>query len=573
MRLLKYKPSKLALIARRNRQEIIQAGLTRRDLVKMGLIAGSGYLVTKTGLSARASEEPESPPTTPWSQPLVVPPVASNVTLTPAPAELAVTGEAARAAHPFWTRFLPQKRYELRAQVFQHSYHPELPLNTAWGWGGTLPGKTIMARYGEPISVRFRNELPAVSAHSGFGRPEVSTHLHNLHTAPPSDGFPNDFYATGLFKDHHYINAYAGFDTPAYFPLGDPREALGTLWYHDHRADFTSQNVYRGLAGFYLLFDDVDSGDEQDTSPTALRLPSGEYDVPLLFTDRVFDENGQIYFDMFNFDGILGDKFLVNGKIQPFFKVARRKYRFRLLNGGPSRYYRFYLSNGANFKIISSDGNLLPAPITAQSVLLAVAERVDVIIDFTNTNLGDKIILENRQEQDDGRGPDEDILPAGQGNAVLRFEVDRDAPDPSQVPASLRQLPPINLSEVVATRTWELERTNGAWAINGQFYNPNVVRANPTRGTAEIWTLRNSSGGWSHPLHIHHEEFRILSIDGAPPPPRLAGRKDVVDVGRLTGSEIQIFMRFRDYVGRYVMHCHNTLHEDHAMMLRWDIVP
>ncbi|WP_437688325.1 multicopper oxidase family protein [Sorangium sp. So ce176] len=573
MHLLKYRPSKLAVISRNNRQEIIQAGLTRRDLIKMGLIAGSGFLVTKGGLSARAAlSAPGSPPTEPFVQPLLIPPVAQPVSLTPAPGELRVAGEAPRATHQFWSRFRPRRTYELEAREFQHRFHPELPASTVWGWGGTVPGRTIMARYGEPIVVRFRNRLRTVAAHRGFGRPELTTHLHNMHTATESDGFPTDFYPTGLFKDHHYLNAFAGFDTPEFAPLGDPREALGTLWYHDHRVDFTSQNVYRGLAGFYLVFDELDSGDEQDRNPRALRLPSGEFDVPLMITDRVFDEDGQLFFDLFNLDGILGDKFIVNGRIQPFFKVARRKYRFHILNAGPSRFYEFFLSNRLPFTIISSDGNLLPSPVTSRSVRVAVAERVDVIVDFSDTNIGDRIILENRLEQDDGRGPTGDILPAGRGNAVLRFDVDRDAPDPSRVPASLRPLPAINVAEAAAVRVWELDRRRGAWAINDEFFDVNVVRASPRRNTAEIWILRNDSGGWSHPVHIHLEEFRILSIDGAPPPARLAGRKDVIEIGRANGSEVQLFMRFRDFVGRYPMHCHNTVHEDHAMMLRWDVV-
>ncbi|MGK3988789.1 multicopper oxidase domain-containing protein [Sorangium sp. So ce136] len=574
MHLLKYRPSKLAVISRNNRQAIIQAGLTRRDLIKMGLIAGSGYLVTKSGLSARAAlSASTSPPTEPFVQPLLIPPVAQRAPLTPAPGELRVAGEAPRAAHQFWSRFLPRRTYELEATEFQHRFHPQLPANTAWGWGGTVPARTIMARYGEPIVVRFRNRLPTVAAHRGFGRPELTTHLHNLHTATESDGFPTDFYATGLFKDHHYLNAFAGFDTPRFAPLGDPSEALGTLWYHDHRVDFTSQNVYRGLAGFYLLFDELDSGDEQDRNPRALRLPSGEFDVPLMVTDRVFDEEGQLFFDLFNLDGILGDKFVVNGRIQPFFKVARRKYRFRILNAGPSRFYEFFLSNRLPFTIISSDGNLLPSPVTSRSVRVAVAERVDVVVDFSDTNIGDRIILENRLEQDDGRGPTGDILGAGRGNAVLRFDVDRDAPDPSRVPAVLRPLPAIDVAEAAAVRVWEFDRRRGAWAINDRFFDVNVVRASPRRNTAEIWILRNDSGGWSHPVHIHLEEFRILSIDGEPPPARLAGRKDVVEIGRANGSEVRLFMRFRDFVGRYPMHCHNTVHEDHAMMLRWDVVP
>ena len=348
---------------------------------------------------------------------------------------------------------------------------------------------------------------------------------------------------------------------------------MNTLWYHDHRFDFTAQNVYKGLAGFYLLFDERDSGDENDPNPLAFRLPSGEFDVPLLFADKVFDSDGQVFFDFFNLDGILGDKFMVNGKIQPFFKVARRKYRFRLLNSGPSRFYEFFLSNGQPFVQISNDGNLLPQPLPRTSFRLGVAERVDVIIDFTNLRIGDRIFLENRLEQTTGRGPTGKILPQSSATQLLRFDVDRDPPEPdrSRIPARLRELPPIDMREVVATRTWRFERKNGAWAINGKFFNVNEVRATPRKGTAEVWVLQNNSGDWQHPIHIHFEEFRILSRNGVSPPPDEVARKDVV---RLQGNEeIRLFMRFRDFHGRYPMHCHNVVHEDHAMMLRWDIVP
>src|SRR5262249_14285292 len=154
----------------------------------------------------------------------------------------------------------------------------------------------------------------------GFGRPEISMHLHNGHTPSESDGFPTDFFGPGKFYDHHYPNCLAG---------NDDRESLNTLWYHDHRVDFTSQNVYKGLAGFHLLFDERDSGNENDPNPNAFRLPSGEFDVPMLLADKVFDDDGNVFFDLFNLDGILGDKFTANGKIQPFFQVHPRKYRLR----------------------------------------------------------------------------------------------------------------------------------------------------------------------------------------------------------------------------------------------------
>ena len=561
-----------AEVARRNRQELIAAKLGRRDLMKLGLLTASGLLVAKRGLSARVAGATSSPPTTPFIAPLPIPPVLEpQASMTPAPraAPNSGAGEARPAVHQRWDEFLPKELYEVHAREAQHSFHPELPLNTVWGYDGIVPGPTYHATYGQPVLVRMHNELPP--DHVGFGIPQITTHLHNGHTPSESDGFPADFFDSGFFYDQHYPNVCAGFDASP--PAGDVRETMNTLWYHDHRFDFTAQNVYKGLAGFYLLFDERDSGDENDPNPLAFRLPSGEFDVPLLFADKVFDADGQVFFDFFNLDGILGDKFMVNGKIQPFFKVARRKYRFRLLNSGPSRFYEFFLSNGQPFVQISNDGNLLPQPLPRTSFRLGVAERVDVIIDFTNLRIGDRIFLENRLEQTTGRGPTGKILPQSSATQLLRFDVDRDPPesDRSRIPARLRELPPIDMREVVATRTWRFERKNGAWAINGKFFNVNEVRATPRKGTAEVWVLQNNSGDWQHPIHIHFEEFRILSRNGVSPPPDEVARKDVV---RLQGNEeIRLFMRFRDFHGRYPMHCHNVVHEDHAMMLRWDIVP
>ncbi len=561
-----------AEVARRNRQELIAAKLGRRDLMKLGLLTASGLLVAKRGLSARVAGATSSPPTTPFIAPLPIPPVLEpQASMTPAPqaAPNPGAGEARLAVHQRWDEFLPKELYEVHAREAQHSFHPELPLNTVWGYDGIGPGPTYHATYGQPVLVRMHNELPP--DHVGFGIPQITTHLHNGHTPSESDGFPADFFDSGFFYDQHYPNVCAGFDASP--PSGDVRETMNTLWYHDHRFDFTAQNVYKGLAGFYLLFDEVDSGDETDPNPRALRLPSGEFDVPLMFADKVFDADGQVFFDFFNLDGILGDKFIVNGAIQPFFKVARRKYRFRLLNTGPSRFYEFFLSNGQPFVQISNDGNLLPQPLPRTSVRLGVAERADVVVDFSHLRIGDRVFLENRLEQTSGRGPTGKILPQSSATLLLRFDVDRNPsePDPSRVPPTLRPLPTIDMREVVATRTWRFERKNGAWAINGKFFNVNEVRATPRRGTAEVWVLQNNSGDWQHPIHIHFEEHRILSRNGAAPPPEEVSRKDVV---RLQGNEeVRIFLRFRDFLGRYPMHCHNVVHEDHAMMLRWDIVP
>jgi FtsP/CotA-like multicopper oxidase with cupredoxin domain len=560
--------------------------MKRRDLIKWGLGWGGASLVSERAMHFALSQDSlndgpslkmVSPPTRPFVVPLQIPPVAKAVkSLTPAPTVQPNTaaGEGRTRPHQALTLIPPRKFYAQHLQEALHGFHPDLPLNLIWGYDGVFPGSTFFARYGEPILVRRFNDLP--SDHVGFGIPSVTAHLHNGHTPSESDGFPGDFFESGFFYDHHYPNVLAGFTEPAFAATqGDPRETMSTLWYHDHRVDFTSQNVYKGLAGFYLLFSEQDSGDETDPNPNAFRLPSGKFDVPLIFADKVFTPDGELFFDIFNLDGILGDKHTVNGVIQPFFKVERRKYRFRLLNSGPSRFLEFFLTDGKRdfpYIQISNDGNLLPAPLTVNSVRLGVAERPDIIIDFSQFKKGTKLFLENRLEQKNGRGPTGKILARGAGDRVLRLDVDRDAKkDPSRVPDKLLELPPVDLNEVRRVRNFRFDRRNGAWNVNGKFFNVNEIRADPKRNTAELWVLRNDSGGWSHPIHIHFEEFQILSRNGRQPPPVEIARKDMVILG--PNEEVRLFIRFRDFVGRYPMHCHNVVHEDHAMMIRFDITP
>jgi FtsP/CotA-like multicopper oxidase with cupredoxin domain len=433
--------------------------------------------------------------------------------------------------------------------------------------------------------VRNFNDLPPAAQNGGFGMPEVSTHLHNAHTPSESDGFPVDFFKPGQFYDHHYPNVLAGFGSTNQ-PNGDMNEALGTCWYHDHRVDFTSQNVYKGLVGFYCLYNSLDTGNET----TGFRLPGVpdptnfyapiKYDVPLMLADRVFDPGtGLLFFDLFNFDGILGDKFLVNGKIQPFYEVEPRRYRFRLLNGGPSRFYQLFLTDqGANTSIpfwhIASDGNLLPAPISVTSAIVAVAQRMEVIIDFSKF-AGKTLYFENRMEQLDGRGPTGNTLPAGAGNFMLQFRV-KSGPvvDNSAVPTTATRYYalPSKTAAPRITRTFRFERSSGQWAINGRLMvsDGSDVRFKVQQNSVENWILQNNSGSWMHPVHIHFEEHQILN-QSLPMLPVDVSRKDVF---RLQHNEqTTLFFRFRDFNGRYPFHCHNVVHEDHAMMMRWDIDP
>jgi FtsP/CotA-like multicopper oxidase with cupredoxin domain len=613
------------LTAAKNRRELIAAGLTsRRDLFKMGLLTAGGMLVAKRGLSSRAygqsvnggtnqmclpNNQPASPPTSPFIEPLPIMPIARTVrSLTPTPTENPNTAAGEVRAAPFQaplidsTRFpvVPGTLYQMRQRAISVIHSPQLPTQTVWGFddgvNATSPGPTYQAFYGRPQLTRNINALPPASQNGGFGMPSVTTHLHNGHTPSESDGNPCDFYGIGNFCDQYYPNVLAGFNSD-FKPNGDINESLSTLWYHDHRVDFTAQNTYKGLLGFYLLFNQFDTGNET----TGFRLPSfPQFDIPLAFADKVYDPtSGLLAFDLFNLDGILGDKFLVNGKIQPFFNVQPRRYRFRLLDTGPSRFYQFFLTDPNNlgatnpFWVIANDGNLLPVPVQVQSVRIGVAERVDIIVDFSQF-AGKTIYLENRLNQLNGQGPVDDfgpngtsqectqvlgtttpsILPAGQGNLLLQFRVAGGKVADNSLPPSQQkfyQLPSTDF-EPTAVRTFKFDRLNGQWSINGQFMDCNTFRFTVTQNTVENWILMNLSGDWTHPIHIHLEEHQIISRNRQPP--TLAIENSRKDVTQLHPNErVKLFFKFRDWTGKYPIHCHNVVHEDHAMMALWHVLP
>jgi FtsP/CotA-like multicopper oxidase with cupredoxin domain len=567
---------------RRNCDQLNATKFTRREL---SLLAGSAFFGVR-GLSLRKAlaSTVSSPKTTAWKDPMPVPKVA----------EKAEDFADYDAGEHQWCKgsFEPKKEYLFEAKASQYKFHSELPASTIWGYGDNgFAGTMIDAEYGEPIMIRVKNILDP--AHKGFGQPEIATHLHNFHNAVESDGGPWNWTRPSGYRDQHYTMCRAGFTESRYAETyGDPRESLTTLFFHDHRPEFTSSNVYRGLIGMFRVFDEQDSGKEGH----GWNLPCGEFDVPLIFADKQFDpRNGQMTFNQLAVDGFPGDKITVNGKIQPYFEVKPRKYRFRLLNGGPSRFYRVQFRNGGKshpFTQITASGNFLPvARKNLTSTDVWVAERSDIVFDFSRF-AGQKVYFSNTMVmRDDGRGQDYGATtnPDALANQMVEFRVGtRTEKDESTVPDRFRELPPVDLSEVVRTRVWRFERLNGT----GQIWDPEIDHDpayvdNPLvqvkRNTAEIWQLGSPSGGWDHPVHIHFEEGIAISNNGASIP---AANRYRSDIHRMSGNRLQVYMRFRDFpdptfdqrgpkgdISRYVMHCHDTLHEDHAMMATWTLVP
>ena len=573
------------------RDELNATRFTRRELNRMGLLAGGTFFGVR-GLSLRKAlaQTVASPRTTPWKDEMPVPVVMKD--------SGHQDGYDVNKHQWCADHYEPKHEYLLTAQADQHSFHSDLPKSEIWSYGSNGFGGTMIdAHYGEPILIRVKNNLPA--NHVGFGQPEISTHLHNFHNAVESDGGPWNWTLPGGYRDQHYTLCRAGFTDPRYEEtFGDPRESLTTLFFHDHRPEFTSANVYKGLVGMFRVFDK-----EQDTGEEGKgwNLPCGKYDVPLILADKQFDPiSGALTFNQLAVTGFLGDKITVNGKIQPYFTVERRKYRFRLLNGGPSRFYTIQLRKdkaAVPFTQITASGNFLPAARTSLTKMdLWVAERSDIIVDFSKYPAGSKVYLANSmvmRASGEGQDRGKSVNPDAVANQLVEFRVvEAEGRDDSAVPSFFRELPPIDMNAVVKRRNWKFEKTNGTWRINGQIWDPEIDHepdhvANPKvqvkANTAEIWTLESTSGGWDHPVHIHFEEGIAIKNNGSNIG---AASRYRSDIHRMAGNKLEVYMRFRDFpdprfynqgpkgdIGRYVMHCHNTLHEDHSMMATFTVVP
>ena len=480
---------------------------------------------------------------------------------------------------------------------------PDPKLTTKiWGYDGLFPGPTIEAELDKRIVVRFRNNLDRASqltekCHHNELIPRIaedyvttSIHHHGGHTVAASDGHPKlAFGPVGLnFRDYVYANTST---------------RGGTLWYHDHSEDDTGRNVYHGLAGFYLLRSD---DEEKRLAAAGIVLPKGgkrlplgwevlppdgryygyKFDIPLVIQDRRFNADLSLNYPLFNHEGVLGDVYCVNGKAQPRLKVEPRRYRFRLLNGSNARVYEFALRGGLQFLQIGSDGGLLPKAVWRSSIKMAPAERVEVIVDFTHS-WGKQIELYNILEQVDGRKPADE--PGGVREKIMRFDVELEMSTPSDEsvvpPDVVDKLLPLNTEpgnyfedyrreDACIARDFRLHRQHGVWVINGNCYDPAKSNTCPpvVLGTTEIWRFTNNAGGWVHPMHVHLEEFKILSRNGQPPKPHEAGLKDTFLIGE--NETVEVITHWRDQPnaedghndGLYVFHCHNLEHEDMAMM-------
>ena len=469
-------------------------------------------------------------------------------------------------------------QYRIVMKESKHKFSCYFPPTKIWGYDGLYPGPTIEAFKNIPTYVSWENQLPDKhflpydrTLHGTVDDPEVKTvvHLHGAKVESSSDGHPEAWFTKGFRivgptfeqKVYKYDNYQSG----------------TTLWYHDHAMGQTRLNVYAGLAGFYILRDELEE---------RLNLPKGEYEIPVLIQDKSFKEDGELFYpdsppfpvDVFPsiVPGFFGNTIVVNGKVWPYLDVEPRKYRFRILNGSNRRVYVLRLANGENFTQIGTDGGLIETPVTLSTFKLMPAERIDLIIDFSNYK-GEKIILMN----------DDIESPTPGTEMIMRFNVVKDlkGTDESVIPELLRLHHGPNIDSVSKRRRVSFGAMTDHYGrpmlhIDEKTWSDPVTEK-VGFDSVEIWNLINPMA-IAHPVHIHLVQFKLLwrrafDIDiyndtgrivftGEEEPPKdyEIGFKDTIDSE--PGKVTRIIMQFKGYSGNYVWHCHFLEHEDHEMM-------
>jgi spore coat protein A len=578
--------------------------INRRDVLRMGLSAGAGLLAAPRRLLAQAAMQGMNMPGT-------NPQVAAGPPAQPSPPAVALASYVTPLAIPSVISPRPgAPPVQIHMRPFRHQAHRDLPPTPMWGYNGMWPGPTFEVRKGQPISVKWTNQLPTkhflpldYTIHGeGQDVPEVRTvtHVHGARVMPDSDGYP-DAWVTSDGRSGSVRAA-----DPCRYPND---QNATTLWYHDHSLGITRLNVYAGLAGFYII---------RDPEEDKFNLPSGSYEIPLIIQDRSFSADGTLLYPPAPngthpvwMQEFFGNAICVNGKATPFLEVEPRKYRFRMVNGSNSRFYHLTLvpadasgkPNGkpadAPFFIqVGSDGGLLPAPLRMHYLIFSPGERFDIVIDFSE-HKGANLAMTNNAPAPYARGGE--IVPSD----VMLFKVTKplSGSDISTVPETLVPFTPLEAAHAVRERTLtltEMDRPSDGYTmigLLGQKHWDDPITEDPKAGSMEIWSFANTTGD-VHPMHIHLVQFQVLNrqtfdvknymqtgklvFTGIPMPPESNERpawKDTVKT--YSGYVTRVIARFDLPAGtqakpgeefRYVWHCHVLEHEDNEMMRPYKII-
>lgn len=402
-----------------------------------------------------------------------------------------------------------------------------------WGFNGSYLGPTLRAARGEQIRVRIANELDEAS----------SVHWHGMHLPARMDGGPHQMIAPGDTWTPHWK-----VDQPA-----------ATLWYHPHPHGATERHVRRGLAGLFILDDDK-------SRDLALPKRYGVDDLPVIVQDVRFDgaklAGGH---KIMQNVGFLGDQTMVNGTLRPYKEVGDELIRLRLLNASTARTYAFGFPDGRAFSLIATDGGLLERPESMDRVQLSSGERAEIVV---RMRAGERVMLRSFPQDNYGDAWNRRFGGGDDSFDVLELRAAGQLRPSPAIPAALGELETPDGKGAVRGRYFDLKRSG----INGRSMVMDRVDETVTRGTTEVWTVRNSNG-MPHNFHVHDVQFRVLEVNGESPPAALRGPKDTVFLPN--GTTMKLALRFTgpaDPDTPYMYHCHLLYHEDQGMMGQFVVV-
>jgi len=393
-------------------------------------------------------------------------------------------------------------------------------------------GPTVRVKDGSRVRIQVKNEL----------RESTTVHWHGLHVPAQWDGGPRQVIGAG----------------EQWLPEFTINQQAATLWYHPHAMGRTGEHVYQGLAGLFIIEDDI-----------SFRLPIprdyGIDDIPLIIQDRRFYEDGRFGYVTSGHDimhGVAGNYLLVNGVLEPQLKAVQGVTRFRLLNGSNSSIYRLSFANNRPLLVIGSDGGFLERSERVDSLICSAGERFEILVDFSRDEPGTRESLTVEQW-------------GGNTYQVLDLVVGKERGAIQTVIGAIRQQPRLGREEAERTRTISMETFSegGRLTINGKHMDLKRIDETVQLGSTEIWEISNQSSHMMtlpHSMHLHDVQFQILERNGKRPGPLESGRKDTVLL--MPGEQVKIISRFEDYTGIYMYHCHMLEHEDNGMMGQFEVV-
>jgi spore coat protein A, manganese oxidase len=564
------------------------AGMTRRRFVQYGVGAGAALAL-------------------PWAARTQVASAAAGGKLTKYLEPVPLPGAGIVVATPSGSN-----QYSFTQRQIARRLHPQLPPTPLWAYddGSGLDGQAgsfgmaVVAQSGSPLEVSFKHELPATypawlpvdTRLTPRGREvRLMTHLHGGFVSADSDGNPAvtpDGFGAEETQTVFYTNQ-------------KPQMPASLLWFHDHGLGATRLNVFAGLAAAYILRDEHDTGSE----PNPIGIPGGAYEIPLVIQDRQFNPDGTFLYPTSDIPEAtwigeyFGDVMLVNGKVWPFLEVEPRMYRFRILNGCNARILSLDVG-GPSLWQIGAEGGMWDKPVPVQQLVLAPAERADVLVDFSKFP-GARLVMKNHSPKKPVSTP----APSLEQVMQIRVGTTISQPDPHAIPASLPGRK-ADLANPVRTRYItlnEIDVDEPTWFLNlnGVHFDEHPVTERPQVGTIEDWVYVNLTAD-THPMHTHLVTFQVVGrtpfdvqayeeanegphgvpggIDPTPfatgqmerPDPSERGFKDTVKAN--PGYFTTIRAKFDLPTGvtapqSYVHHCHIVEHEDNDMMRPFEVLP